>query len=478
MKYQGKRGEAAAFPLAGMQTACGGTGRCGKCRIRLLEGTLPVSRAEAALLTKEELRAGLRLACCHERWENDCRFEVVAPEEGFRISGCATASFGPGQEEGYALAADIGTTTVVLELVDLRQGRIVKEYTFLNPQRAFGADVISRLAAAGRVGTAPLQEVLWKEMEAAIATIQEGLAGPIRRMTICGNPTMTHLFMGVDPAPLAAAPFCCPVTEYREISLPPFPFPVQVLAPVSAYIGSDVVMDLYELLQKESGDFLLLDLGTNGEMALRRGGRISCAGAACGPAFEGGNLSCGQGACEGAIDAFFYEKGWRYHTIGEKEATGICGSGYLSLLAQAVEQSHIDPGGYMEKELIFHTNAKLTQKDVREFQLAKSAVAAALVCLCRSQGVEPREIDAVYLAGGFGTHVREEDLFTLGILPTGLRGKVKAVGNSAVSGCARYAVCQDKEYVSALIANCQSLQLAGNTSFAEEFIKHLEFTKM
>lgn len=466
-RYRVRKGEAADFLAAD----CGGKGTCGKCRIRLTEGFLPVSETERARLTEEEIRAGIRLACCHRVWESDCCVERDSRDAGFQISGCDGMLLSPGSEDGYALAVDLGTTTVVMELVDLRRGQIVREYAFVNPQRQYGADVISRIAAAASLGAEHLRQALLDKMAEIVRTI----SCPVKRMTVCGNPAMTHIFMGVDPAPIAAAPYRCPVTEYREIRLPPFPFPVQILPPISAYVGSDIVAGLYELGLWKEGTSLLIDLGTNGEVALCKDGRIFCTSAACGPVFEGGNMSCGQGAAAGAVDVVRFDGSWHWHTIGEKAVTGVCGSGYISWIARAVERGFITEGGYMEEDLALHPRARLTQKDVREFQLAKSAMASALICLCQEQEIGLEEIGALHLAGGFGMHVRSEDLFAVGMLPAVLQSRVKAVGNSAVRGCVRYALSQDQKALGEITGHSQSLLLAGNRNFSERFMENMMF---
>ena len=472
--YHAKKGEDLLTCGASVDASCGGKQTGGKCRIKLISGFLPIGRTEEQKLTAEERRAGVRLACCHRRCEEDCVFAVVDEAETFQISGSRDVCFSAHGEKGYALAADLGTTTVVMELIDLEKGKILKEYTFTNPQKSFGADVITRVSWIQRTGVRELQRVLLDKMKDIVQSIPH----PIKRMTVCGNPVMTHIFMGVDPAPLAMAPFACPVKEYTEISLDGFPFPVQVLPPISAYVGSDIVMGIYDVRQIQKDLSLLLDLGTNGEMVLCKDGRLYCTSAACGPAFEGGNMSCGQGAAAGAIDEFFYNDGiWNYHTIQEKEATGICGSGYMSLLALAVKHGFIDAGGYMEKELIFHPRAKLSQRDVREFQLAKSAIAAALVCLCRFRETAFEEIRVLYLAGGFGAGVKLQNLFDLGILPVYLRDKVKVIGNSAVHGCVSYAINQDRDVLETIIGRSQSLLLANNRIFSEQFMANMMFVQ-
>ena len=302
----------------------------------------------------------------------------------------------------------------------------------------------------------------------------------IKRMSVCGNAVMTHLFLGADPSSIAQAPYTCKVKEYVEVSSKTlFPsidaFVVQVLPPISAFVGSDIVMDLFDTKMLEEENTLLIDLGTNGEIALVKDGKLLVSSAACGPAFEGGNMSCGCGAIAGAVDYASFKQGWHYTTILNKKPCGICGSGYMAMIASALENGFIDETGFMEEDQELYENVVLTKKDIREFQLAKSAIASACKILCINGNAEYKEIKKLYIAGGFGTHINKYDLATLGIIPRSLLPRLVTLGNSAIRGCCRYAILQEKEEMLSIVNKGETINLAMDPKFSEEFMINMMF---
>lgn len=464
-----------------MDAFCGGKQSCGKCKIKLLSGNLTPNEIEKEKLSKEELKQGIRLACTHKKCEESCCFEIVNQTSNFSICGTKQTSFTTLNEEGYAIGVDIGTTTVVMELLNLKTGIIEKENAFINPQNIYGADVISRIDAAQKIGVRTLQQILLTKMETVLKEYHDK---KVVRMCVCGNATMTHLFMGENPTSIANAPYTCKVNTYQSIaSKNLFPniqqtFMIQVLPPISAYVGSDIVMDIYACKQTQYQNSLLIDLGTNGEIALYANDKLSVSSAACGPAFEGGNMSCGCGAIDGAADAFTYQDHWHYTTINHKQLSGICGSGYMSLISTALIHKMIDESGYLESDIHISEQIKLTQKDIREFQMAKSAIASACICLCNEQHLKFKDITCLFIAGGFGTHIKMEHLAILGIIPQELLNRIKVIGNSAIQGVCHYAIHQDLNVIEEIINNSQSLLLANNEKFTEEFMKNMMFGQL
>lgn len=461
-----------------MDAFCGGRHTCGKCRIKLLSGYLPPNEIEKEKLSEEELKQGIRLACTHSKCEEKCSFEVVNQGSQFSICGATQIAYGTLNEVGYAIGVDIGTTTLVMELINLKTGKIEKENTFINPQKIYGADVISRIDAAQKKGVDVLQKVLLEKMENVISNYGNK---KLVRMCVCGNATMTHLFMGENTSSIATAPYTCKINTYQIIaSKKLFPnikqsFVIQVLPPISAYVGSDIVMDIYACKQTQYKNSLLIDLGTNGEISLFANEKLSVSSAACGPAFEGGNMRCGCGAIDGAADTFTYENGWHYTTINHKKLSGICGSGYMSLLSTALTYNMIDESGYLETDIQINEHINLTQKDIREFQMAKSAIASACVCLCNEQQLRFKDIECLFVAGGFGTHIKMEHLVILGIIPKELLSRIKVIGNSAIQGVCHYAIHQDLNVIEEIMNKSHSLLLANNAEFTEEFMKNMMF---
>ncbi len=455
---------------------CGGRGICGKCMIRVHSGKLPICDRERKLLSETQLQDGIRLACMHGICEEDIVYSVIHDDATFHITGSDDSCFASLNEEGYAMAVDIGTTTVVMTLLDLKLGKIVEEHRFINPQTMYGADVISRIESARIEGIIPIQKVLLDEMQKVLTSS----IYPMKRMCVCGNAVMTHLFMGADPSSIAKAPYTCKINDFVRFSSStlfslPYDFEIQVLPPISAYVGSDVVMDIYACKQSSYENSLLIDLGTNGEISLYHDGQYYVSSAACGPAFEGGNMQCGLGAVYGAIDHVHYDHEWKYTTIHKEKACGICGSGYMSWIAEALRHHFVDESGYLEQSLCIHENVILTQKDIREFQLAKSAIRAAYMTLCESIPIDCDAIQRVFLAGGFSPHVCIEDLCTLGILPNVLASKVTILGNSALKGICQYAIMQDKHHLDEIIHCSHSVLLASNPKFNALFMEHMMF---
>jgi len=297
---------------------------------------------------------------------------------------------------------DIGTTTVVCYLVDLIQKKVVDYYSFINPQRKFGADVISRIdfAREKEDGLFILQNEIINALNTAIKVLVDRNSistEDIVRIVIVGNPTMLHLLLGVDPQTIAISPFVPVFTE--RIYAKPADIglkinqagTVEVLNSISAYVGADIVAGVLSTkMYKNPRISLLLDLGTNGEMVLGSSSFMLACSTAAGPAFEGVNISCGMGAVEGAIDSVKIENGKvHFTTIGAKWPIGICGSGIVDAIAYMLKEGIIDETGKFcdknetYKEYLKEVNGQqaffitdsvyITQKDIREIQLAKAA---------------------------------------------------------------------------------------------------------
>lgn len=516
--------------LIGVRTAgldldseCGGRGTCGGCRVRFLEGAPPPAPEDSLMLGPAAIDAGWRLAC-QAVIQADCRVFIpdVGPAGILRILEDAEApaerSTRAGRRlAGYGAAVDIGTTTVVCYLVDLAEARQLDVVSFANPQRAFGADVITRIAYAHR-SPAQLAEV----RDSLVSAIEEHLAGlcshqnlpvgAIRTLTAAGNLTMMHLFRGVDPWPLGVAPYQPVFTETPSLRGGQLGFRhlagarVKLLPGVGGHLGSDVVAGLTALgLASRSQPTLFVDLGTNGEIAVVS--RRLAAGCSCaaGPAFEGVHISCGMAAVPGAVERVGEEDGGlRLDTIGGGPPLGLCGSGLADAVALLLRHALVLPSGRLlppgtvpvdlapqlrdrlrqdegERRFVIYEGGPrdtiaLTQQDVRQVQLAKAAIRTGVDVLLEELALRPEDIDGVFMGGAFGSSIRAESLLALGVLPAALRGRIHAVGNVAGLG-AKLALIFPQRLTAArrLARRLRHVPLAGRPDFQERFARHLPF---
>ena len=407
---------------------CGGTGRCGKCRVRILAG-----QAEGE-------KDGYVIACRTTVTE-DLTVEVQeATGGGLTASGGAVG--GTDGETGYGVALDIGTTTLAFSLVNLRSGEEPAREGFLNRQGVYGADVISRIVSAGEGHLQEMQScILQQTREVLRDFIARYHTGPLRRLSVCGNTTMLHLFLGADVDGIGKYPFrasflhtvrrrgadlCLPVEE------------VVLLPSVSAYVGADIVAGGLSAGIRQ-GCNLLVDIGTNGEMLLHAGGRLYATSTAAGPCFEGANISCGMGGVAGAIDHVREgENGPVCSVIGGGPARGICGSGLIDAVALMRRQGIVDETGAFvdpgQERYPLCDRVYISDRDIRAFQLAKSAICAGISVLLQQAGLRYEEVDHLYIAGGLGFYLDRGNAMAVGLLPRALGGRTEVVGNTALSG--------------------------------------------
>lgn len=452
-----------------VDTSCGGKKKCGKCKIHTLDYIEPCDQ-ERSLLTSTEIKSNIRLACMHGPLQKEITIEGVQEQHQFQILSDDMGLIS-GQEVGYVAGIDIGTTTVVLCIYEINTARKVEEYKFLNPQKVYGADVISRIQACQELGLSVLHDCLIKKINFYLSKS----AYSIKRLCVCGNAVMTHIFMNEDPSSIGMAPYVCKVNEFRSYSSNKFfdldyEFEIQVLPPLSAYVGSDILMGIYILSLK--GKELLIDLGTNGEMVFCDQNQYIVTSAACGPAFEGGHMKCGTGAIAGAIDKVWFNQGVQYHTILDKKPIGVCGNGYISWIATLLNINTLQESGYMEQDSYLCNEIKLTRKDIREFQLSKSAITSALDCLLCDKKVE-----RVYLSGGFSKSINIKDCIRLGIFSRSWNDKVSISGNTALRGICQYAILQDEEKVQDIQRRSETVSLMDNPLFFERFVYNMYFVE-
>ena len=370
----------------GVEFPCGGHGRCKGCRVKVLNGRLPVVAEEKALLTPAELENGWRLACRHFV-SDDLELELAQWEAAI-LSDQTSFTFTP--REGLGIAIDLGSTTIAAQLLDLTNGNVLAVQTALNPQARHGGDIMSRVEFAIHGGQPKLQRLIREQLGGMAAKLLAAnhTGQTLRRVVIVGNTIMHHLFCGVSVAPMAAHPFQ-PEQPGRFKLSPrelgwdlPGTAVVEFLPCLGGFVGSDILAGIVATGLHESRDLMaLLDLGTNGEVVVGNRDRILCTSTAAGPAFEGARISQGMRAATGAISEVTVEDGLVHcRVLGGGEARGLCGSGLVDAVAAGLELKWIQPNGRMtiQPGMKLADKVSLQPGDVRELQLAKGAIAAGL----------------------------------------------------------------------------------------------------
>lgn len=476
-----------------LPAVCAGRGVCGKCRVRVLEGEVPATETDLRFFSQEEIEAGYRLAC-RAYPESDCTILTQDGEaEGFYVEAQEKDAEPLPKEadRAYGIAADIGTTTVAMQLVELQTGKIVDVYTTVNRQRTYGADVISRIEASGKGGKEALAGIIREILQEGIRALTANGTIRIRQMAIGGNTTMIHLLMGYSCETLGVYPFrpvnieTIHTTDKELFGKQEQNFDVTVCPGISTFVGGDIVAGLYALdFQKREKVCVLIDLGTNGELAIGNKDRILTTSTAAGPAFEGGNILCGMGSVPGAVCKVEIREGKaEIRTIGDAEAKGICGTGVIDCVYELVREGIVDETGLMD-ETYFESGFPLSedgkirfcQKDVREIQLAKSAVRAGLETLILRYGISWEEIDRVYVAGGFGHKTDIHKAVGIGLFPASCEDKVEAVGNTCLQGMVKYLTRGDaQEAVHRLVEVSEEISLSNDKHFQEAYMENMYF---
>ena len=577
-----------------VQSACGGKGTCGKCRVQLSpeDRTEPLD-TEKKFLSEEQIADGWVLACkrtvdsdrvVHLNEQKDVydrktklevtrgvhslsprihkhalkvsapniedqrsdweRLLAALPESDLHLHfnrGIASllprilrqASFqvtavtagdellavevGHTQARSYGLAIDIGTTTLVVYLLDLNSGKVVTRGALTNPQQGAGADVITRITYASDQpgGLNQLQTQVIGGLNQIIARLCEEQAiqrDEIYQAVVVGNTTMSHLFLGIDPRYLAPAPFIPGFRQLVTVKASELGLQilgngiVSVLPIIAGYVGSDTVgVMLAAQADRLEGIHLLVDIGTNGEMVLVGKGRILTCSTAAGPAFEGAGVKHGMRAAEGAIERVLITSDVELGIIGQEKARGICGSGLIDAIAEMLKAGIIDSRGRMihlesEKEklpLALQSRIRevdgnrefilawkedtatgeditITQKDIRELQLAKGAILAGVRILLNQLGVGAEELNQIHLAGAFGNYIKKESALEIGLLPQVSPEIIQSIGNAAGNG-AQLALLSmiEMDRADRLAQIAEHIELSTQKTFQEEFVNAL-----
>lgn len=493
---------------------CSGKGTCGKCKVKVESGNGGnVSETEQRFLKEEEIRNGIRLACLVTVKE-DLELSLLKEEsKGKVMTSGYVPDFVKTFREGYGIAVDIGTTTVVTELVDLRDGSILAQDSMINAQKQFGLDVLTRITYEyehPETGIRELQSAIVTALDQMIrnmchkADIKEH---EIREMDVAANCTMLHMLLGADARPIGRAPYQPVFLEARtcragEIGLQCAKDAVLYCLPsVSSYIGADIVAGAYVCgLQKEKGNVLFIDIGTNGEIVLASGGRLLCCSCAAGPALEGMNITCGMRAAEGAVeDIRITDQGNQISVIGEGTPEGLCGSGILAAVKELLKAKMIKKtGAFIKKDslqpedyrypLIRMNGTKreflicekpevyVTQGDIRQVQLAKGAILSGFLALLNKVGISMEELEKVLIAGQFGAHLPAESLVGTGILPESVKEKIHYIGNSSKTGAYMTLMAEDiKKEVEELAQKMEYMELAETENYERLFTDSMIF---
>ena len=467
---------------------CGGNGKCGKCLVEIED-----SKGRRKVL-----------ACQTEVWED---MKVHLPKDGEKgtqilLEGHEAPLVMDPLAKGKLLAFDIGTTTVVCYLLSPEDGQELSHASMLNPQEPFGADVISRIQCAVKGEREALTKAIREGMESLIKEVCEraGVSpSEIGVVSVVGNPCMQQLFLGMEVNNLAAVPFAPVLKESAHLPaadyLPSLTNALLLVVPdIAGYVGADTLgCVLSSQMEAASGNVLMVDIGTNGEMVLKVKDRMAACSTAAGPALEGARIRFGMRGANGAIDhVSLTEKDLNVHVIGEGKAIGICGSGLIDAVAAMKRagilnrRGRIQTGenlpdfagriGEKDGERIFALteDVYLTQQDIREVQMAKGAIAAGIELMAEELGIQTEEIDQVLLAGAFGSFLNADSACDIGLLPACLCGRISVIGNAAGSG-AKMLACDQKElaYTDRLLERIEFLELASLPGFQRCFAKNM-----
>ncbi len=446
-----------------IESPCGGKGTCGKCTVT---ANIDGSFREVLACQTRSCDAG----------------EVIIHRHGASLildSG-SCYNYPSDGGSGYAVATDIGTTTVVSYLIDLQSGRRVRTVSYPNAQRVYGADVVTRITACMKGQLEEMRDAIRRQLlDMETELIGDGEPSEIIYRAVAANTVMSHIFAGINPEPIGKAPYLPEEYFGREFDIDGRTY---YIAPaVAGYVGGDITADILATRMHEANrPVLLLDIGTNGEIALGdKDGILTCATAA-GPAFEGGEISQGMPAREGAISKIWVDNGeLRASVIGDK-ATGICGSGLIDALAALLELEIIDETGAFEDEDIesyeLTSGVYLTQADIRKLQLAKAALAAGINILLKERGIEASDIESLVLAGGFGTYLTVPSAALIGMFPDELKGKAVSVGNAAGEGAISLAISNKaREDIHMIKDKCRYIELSTHPDFTDEYMEAMYF---
>jgi uncharacterized 2Fe-2S/4Fe-4S cluster protein (DUF4445 family) len=584
--------DAASWNGIAIDSTCGGHGTCRKCKIRVLDGTVPVSRLDPRAFDPDQLRAGWRLACMAPA-EQDVRVQVpplvtrpkaatvgvgrqvilrpavqkryVELEEptlsdqrsdsqrlwdalddlelrptlhvmrrlprvlraaDFKVTAVVVDDVLIDVEPGdttarrFGIAYDLGTTTVVATLLDLSTGAPVAVGSMLNPQQPFGADVITRISttmmdpdALDRLAALARQAL--QQLASEVCADGGVELTEVYEIALAGNATMTHIVLGIDPESLGVAPFVMTARIFEDIKAADIGLALHpgahayVFPSLGAYVGGDIVSGaLASGMDRDRRTRLFIDVGTNCEIVLSHGERLLATAAPAGPAFEGAAIRCGMRAAPGAIEGVkISDEDVSLQVIGDVEPVGLCGSGLVDAVAALVQAKLLDASGRLldaetaaqtrpglaerlrkvgeERVFVLHWAGEpgvmadaiyLSQRDVRELQFAKAAIATGWRLLIEEVGLAPADIQQVLLAGSFGSYLAPSSAVRIGLVPDIPTLRIVSAGNVAGEG-AKMALLSVRERAAAraLLEEVHYVELSDRPDFNDRFVDQLSF---
>jgi uncharacterized 2Fe-2S/4Fe-4S cluster protein (DUF4445 family) len=382
-------------------------------------------------------------------------------------------------KRGLGIAIDLGTTTIAAQMIDLATGSVLGVETALNPQASFGSDVMSRIHAA--LQGADLTTVARLALRQMIAKLAGGREEEIVEVVLVGNTVMHHLFCGLDVEPLSHTPFHSPHLEAQCFRPQKLGWPLPARCDIrferclGGFVGSDILAGILAAGISRGEELLaLVDLGTNGEIAIGNREGIVCASTAAGPAFEAGSIRMGMRAATGAISRVWLDHGeMRATVIGDVEARGICGSGLVDAVAVGLECGAILPSGRVAngtKQFPVKTPVVLYQADIRELQLAKAAIASGFRLLLKHLGADASSLRNIFLAGAFGNYVQAESAIGIGLIEAPIE-RIHASGNTALHGAKMLLLSASEP----ALPKIEHVSLAADPGFQDEFADCIAF---
>lgn len=472
-----------------LQTPCGGSGRCGKCRVKA-KGRLSVPSSQEQATLGDALEQGYRLACMTQL-EGDAEVWILPDKKMEHIKATGklpTFSWNP-MFRTYGVAIDIGTTTLAARLYS--NNGLLSQKTALNPQHIFGADVISRIEksmSGEREAMAQCIRNGLSQLVEALADEASILPGDIDTIVITGNTTMLFLLTARKTNCLSCAPFEADELFGRfltgeELCLSSVPH-AQIYLPhcISAFVGADITTALLASgICDKRENALMADIGTNGELALWHDGELLCCSTAAGPVFEGAGISQGMQGSPGAIDHVRWENNAvLVHAIGDQTPLGICGSGIIDAIAALCQGGEIEESGMLTSEedrVDLTQTVALTQKDIRMVQLAKGAICAGIHTLLDTADISVSELDRLAIAGGFGSYLDLHSAGNIGLYPPEFEQKAVVLGNASLTGAAMILLkVEFSEKASALAKMAHSVELSSNPVFMENYVECMTFS--
>ncbi|MFY9152882.1 MAG: ASKHA domain-containing protein [Prolixibacteraceae bacterium] len=464
----------------GIEFPCGGKGTCGKCKVRLLDGQIDCTENHRQKLEKLGLANDWRLAC-YSRCTSDISLEIeqfnhliLADETEFEFS----------PQEGFGVAVDLGTTTIVAQLIDLSTAKVLAVESILNPQVKFGADLISRIQACMDGNAEEMTRLIRTAIGSMIEIMLKKSDHDLQKIILVGNTAMQLIFSNEDVSPLSMYPFRIENRSMKFFSPEELGWKFQVkesirfYPSIGSFVGSDILAGIAATeIHLQERYTALIDLGTNGEIVIGNKKRIVCASTAAGPAFEGANISMGMRAVTGAISNLILKNGkMEASVIGNTPPKGICGSALIDAVALLRDQELIGMFGEInsgEKQISIAGKVYLTQKDINEFQLAKAAIAAGLTILAKSLEIQLSDIDRVYLAGGFGTYINLAHVVKTGMIEL-QEEKIHKMGNTALIG-AKMFLFSNPEITSEILKKTSHINLEGDPDFQDIYVDKMLF---